>query len=72
MTIPTKIIELSNELCADYPHLDQCSPLERLDAIEGLLRGTIAANQDLHILIHKLRLKFSLSPEELKEIYNEN
>ncbi len=71
MTIPSKIIDLTNELCPDYPGLDQCSPMERLEALESHLRGTMDANGDLRTLIQKLRLRFSISPEELKAIFDD-
>lgn len=63
-----RLVEVSNELCADYPNIENAEPWERLYALEQSWRGIDAANTDLHAIIEKLRTRCGMTKEEVADL----
>ncbi len=66
--IKNRIHEISNELCKDYPGVENLSPEEGLWAIEQTFKGAEMANEDLHKIIQALKKEYQIPDEKLFEI----
>lgn len=68
--ISSRIKEIALENNSDYPNVADVTPLEQLWSIESALKGTLAANGDLHAMLEILRLRCGLTKEQVVEIWD--